>query len=174
MDTGKPGPARGAGGVLMAAAREYPDAPRAAVGAVVLDEDNVLLVRRGHPPGQGKWSVPGGLLDLGERLEDAVVREVEEESGLRVQVLGLCGVLDRIVPGDRVDERGDAVVRYHWVIIDYVAAVVGGVLQAGSDAAEARWVPLAELDRYETTDGLTAMIKRAVSLRQTFARHAKG
>ena len=73
----------------MPPAREYPDAPRAAVGAVVLDEDRVLLVRRGQPPGLGKWSLPGGLLDLGERLEDAVVREVEEESGLRVQVLGL-------------------------------------------------------------------------------------
>jgi ADP-ribose pyrophosphatase YjhB (NUDIX family) len=158
----------------MAVAREYPDAPRAAVGAVVLDEDNVLLVRRGQPPGLGKWSVPGGLLDLGERLEDGVVREVEEESGLRVQVLGLCGVLDRIIPGDRADERGEPVIRYHWVIVDYVAAVVGGTLRAGSDAAEARWVPLADLDRYDMTEGLVAMIKRAVGLRQTFARHAKG
>ena len=103
-----------------------------------------------------------------------MVREVEEESGLRVQVLGLCGVIDRIIPGEHADERGGAAVRYHWVIVDYVAAVVGGELRAGSDAADARWVPLAELDRYETTDGLAAMIKRAVSLRQTFARHAKG
>jgi ADP-ribose pyrophosphatase YjhB (NUDIX family) len=158
----------------MPVAREYPDAPRAAVGAIVLDADNVLLVRRGQPPGLGKWSVPGGLLDLGERLEDAVVREVEEESGLRVQVLGLCGVLDRIIPGDRTDDRGDPIVRYHWVIVDYVATVVGGALCAGSDAAEARWVPLAELDRYDMTEGLVQMIKRAVGLRQTFARHAKG
>ena len=87
----------------MPPAREYPDAPRAAVGAVVLDEDRVLLVRRGQPPGLGKWSLPGGLLDLGERLEDAVVREVEEESGLRVQVLGLCGVIDRVIPGEHAD-----------------------------------------------------------------------
>jgi ADP-ribose pyrophosphatase YjhB (NUDIX family) len=158
----------------MPVAREYPDAPRAAVGAVVLDGDSVLLVRRGQPPGLGKWSVPGGLLDLGERLEDAVVREVEEESGLRVQVLGLCGVLDRIIPGDRAGDRGGPAVRYHWVIVDYVATVVGGTLCAGSDAAEVRWVPLAELDRYDMTEGLVAMIKRAVGLRQTFARHAKG
>ena len=158
----------------MPVAREYPDAPRAAVGAIVLDEDNVLLVRRGQPPGLGKWSVPGGVLDLGERLEDGVVREVEEESGLRVQVLGLCGVLDRIIPGARPDEESAPVIRYHWVIVDYVAAVVGGTLRAGSDAAEARWVPLAEMDRYDMTEGLVAMIKRAVGLRQTFARHAKG
>lgn len=154
----------------MPPAREYPDAPRAAVGAVVLDEDRVLLVRRGQPPGLGKWSLPGGLLDLGERLEDAVVREVEEESGLRVNVQGLCGVVDRIVAG----EPGAPAVRYHWVIVDYVAAVVGGELRAGSDAAEARFVPLTELDRYEMTDGLVPMIQRAVSLRQTFARHANG
>ena len=157
----------------MPPAREYPDAPRAAVGAVVLDEDRVLLVRRGQPPGQGKWSLPGGLVDLGERHEDAVVREVEEESGLRVQVLGLCGVIDRVIPGEHADAGGPAV-RYHWVIVDYVAAVVGGELRAGSDAADARFVPLTELDRYETTDGLAAMIQRAVSLRQTFAQHAKG
>ena len=113
----------------MPPAREYPDAPRAAVGAVVLDEDRVLLVRRGQPPGQGKWSLPGGLIDLGERLEDAVVREVEEESGLRVQVLGLCGVIDRVIPGEHADSGGPAV-RYHWVIVDYVAAGLGRELRA--------------------------------------------
>jgi ADP-ribose pyrophosphatase YjhB (NUDIX family) len=153
--------------------REYPDAPRVGVGAVVLDGDRVLLVQRGRAPSQGKWSVPGGLLDLGERLEDAVVREVEEECGLRVQVLGLCGVLDRIVHGDEPDADGRGLVRYHWVIIDYVAAVVGGTLQAGSDAAQARWVPLADLDRYDTTAGLASMIQRAVSLRDAFIQHAK-
>ncbi len=156
----------------MPPAREYPDAPRVGVGAVVLDEDRVLLVRRGRPPSEGKWSLPGGLLDLGERLEEAVVREVEEECNLRVRVLGLCGVIDRIVPGE--PRGGDAPpVRYHWVIVDYVAAVTGGELKAGSDAAEARWVPVRDLRDYETTDGLAAMIHRAVSLQQTFARHAK-
>jgi ADP-ribose pyrophosphatase YjhB (NUDIX family) len=153
--------------------REYPDAPRVGVGAVVLDDDRVLLVQRGRAPSQGKWSLPGGLLDLGERLEDAVVREVEEESGLRVKVLGLCGVLDRIVSADEPESNGRGPIRYHWVIIDYVAAVVGGTLQAGSDAAEARWVPLGELDRYDTTVGLAAMIHRAVSLRHAAIQHAK-
>ena len=145
--------------------REYPDAPRAGVGAVVLEGDRVVLVRRGAPPSQGKWSIPGGLVDLGERLEEAVIREVEEECGLRVRLLGLCGVLDRIVLAERPGRAAAATVRYHYVLIDYVAVPTGGDLRAGSDAAEAHWVPIAELARYETTDALAAMIHRAVRLR---------
>jgi len=151
------------------AAREYPDAPRVGVGAVVLDGERVLLVRRGGPPSTGKWSVPGGLIHLGERIEDAVVREVEEESGLRVRLLGLCGVLDRIVPGEP-SAAPEPPVRYHYVLIDYVATPVSGALRAGSDAAEACWVPLADLPQYETTDTLAAMIQRAVKLRDVRAQ----
>jgi 8-oxo-dGTP diphosphatase len=147
------------------AAREFPDAPRAGVGAVVLDGDRVLLVRRGRAPSAGKWSLPGGLIELGERIEEAVAREVEEESGLRVRVGPVCGVIDRLVV-EPAPAGGAARVRYHWVIIDYVAEVVDGDLRAGSDAAEVRWVPLAEIDRYETTDGLADMIQRAVRVRQ--------
>lgn len=152
--------------------REFPDAPRVGVGAVVLDGGRVLLVQRGRPPGQGKWSLPGGLLDLGERLEDAVIREVEEECGLRVQILGLCGVIDRVVPGDGADGRG--LVRYHWVIVDYVATAVGGTLRAGSDAAQARWVAIDELHTYDTTVGLAPMIMRAVGLREALSQQARG
>jgi ADP-ribose pyrophosphatase YjhB (NUDIX family) len=140
--------------------REFPDAPRVGVGAVVLDGDRVLLVRRGAPPSAGKWSIPGGLVELGERLEEAARREVEEESGLRVRLLGLCGVIDRVVR-----DNGDDPVRYHWVIVDYAAVVEGGTLQAGSDAAEARWVPLSEVDRWETTVGVVDMIERARKVR---------
>jgi 8-oxo-dGTP diphosphatase len=149
----------------MSISREYPDAPRAAVGAVVLDGDQVLLVRRGEPPSQGRWSIPGGLIHVGERIEDAVLREVQEECGLRVQLLGLCGVIDRIIPGEPLGAADPARVRYHYIIIDYVATPTGGSLQAGSDAAEARWVPITDLSRYETTDALGAMIQRAVKLR---------
>lgn len=149
--------------MIPAPTREFPDAPRVGVGAVVLDGDRVLLVRRGQAPSQGKWSIPGGLVDLGERLEDAVLREVKEECGLLVRLVGLCGVIDRVTLGDRAD-GGPAPVRYHYVIIDYAAVAVAGEICAGSDAAEARWVPLADLPRYETTDGLAAMIARAVSL----------
>jgi ADP-ribose pyrophosphatase YjhB (NUDIX family) len=125
----------------------YPDAlPPSAPSS---STRTALLVRRGQAPGLGKWSLPGGLLDLGERLEDAVVREVEEESGLRVQVLGLCGVIDRVIPGEHADSWGPAV-RYHWVIVDYVAAVVGGVLRQRRRGGLIR---PCELDRHETTDG---------------------
>lgn len=139
---------------MAAATREFPDAPRVGVGAVILDGERVLLARRGRPPGQGKWSIPGGLVDLGERIEDALVREVEEESGLRVRLLGLCGVIDRVI-------REQDVVRYHYVIIDYVAESVAGRLQAGSDVAEVRWVDVNDLGQYDTTDGLADMVHRA-------------
>jgi 8-oxo-dGTP diphosphatase len=136
------------------ATREFPDAPRVGVGAVILDGERVLLARRGRAPSLGKWSIPGGLVQLGERLEDALAREIEEESGLRVRVLGVCGVIDRVV---REQDR----IRYHYVIIDYAAEPVSGQLQAGSDAAEVRWVTMNDLGQYDTTDGLADMVRRA-------------
>ncbi|HZV97232.1 MAG TPA: NUDIX hydrolase [Candidatus Nitrosocosmicus sp.] len=155
------------------APREYPDAPRVGVGAVVLDGDRVLLVQRGQPPSQGKWSLPGGLVHLGERLEDAVRREVTEECGLSVRVLDVCGVIDRIVRDSTPGVTGSAPrVRYHWVIVDYVAEPAGGVLRAGSDAADARWLPVADVARYDTTDGLADMIHRAVAIRATSERRS--
>jgi len=152
---------------MAAAAREFPDAPRVGVGAVVLDGERVLLARRGRPPSQGKWSIPGGLVHLGERIEDALVREIEEESGLHVRVLGLCGVIDRVV------REGDAV-RYHYVIIDYIAECVGGLLEAGSDAAEVRWVAVGDLGQYDTTEGLTDMVQRALAIQRAMSSQPGG
>jgi ADP-ribose pyrophosphatase YjhB (NUDIX family) len=159
----------------MTFAREYPDAPRVGVGAVILDGDRVLLVKRGQPPSQGKWSIPGGLIDLGERIEDAVRREVLEECGVRVRLLGICGVIERVrlAPDDGLQpglqpgpEPGGepARVHYHYVIIDFAAAIEAGAPRAGSDAAEVRWVPVPELERYDTTDGLADMVHRAARL----------
>jgi 8-oxo-dGTP diphosphatase len=142
--------------------REYPDAPRVGVGAVVLKDGRVLLVKRGHPPAEGKWSLPGGLVHLGESTEAAAVREVAEECGLRVRLLGMAGVVERIVADP------DGRVRYHWVLIDYVAVAEDGDLRAGSDAAEARWVPIGEIGRYETTQGLAAMVQKAVHMKKFF------
>jgi 8-oxo-dGTP diphosphatase len=119
--------------------REYPLAPLVGVGAVVIREGRVLLVQRGHEPMKGCWSLPGGLLELGESLTDAVRREVKEETGLDVVVIGLIELLDRIY-------RDTGRVRYHYVVADYLCQVTGGVLQAASDAAAARW-----LDRKEWT-----------------------
>jgi 8-oxo-dGTP diphosphatase len=147
----------------MTFAREYPDAPRVGVGAVILDGDRVLLAKRGQAPSLGKWSIPGGLVHLGERIEDAVRREVREECGVEVRLLGLCGVIDRVrlAPEDGADPPR---VHYHYVIIDYAAVIEAGEPRAGSDAAEVRWVPIAELHRYDTTDGLADMVRRAVSV----------
>ncbi len=152
---------------MTGAPREFPDAPRVGVGAVILDGTRVLLARRGRAPSAGKWSIPGGLVDVGERLEDALLREIEEESGLRVRLLGLCGVIDRVV-------REQDAVRYHYVIIDYAAEPVGGRLQAGSDAAEVRWVELDELDRYDTTEGLADMVHRARAVQSAQSSQSGG
>ena len=139
--------------------REYPDLPRVGVGAVILDGDRVLLIQRGGVTLPGKWSLPGGLVELGETTREAVCREIGEECGLEIELVDVCGVLDRVVH----DERGR--VRYHWVLVDFLAVARGGTLCAGDDAADARWVRLDEVGQYDTTDGLLDMIERAVALR---------
>jgi ADP-ribose pyrophosphatase YjhB (NUDIX family) len=140
--------------------REYPDYPRVGVGAVVLSRGRVLLVRRGKPPAEGRWSLPGGLVHLGETTLDAARREVEEECGVKVRVAGLAGVLDRVT------RDADGRVRYHWVLVDYLAfpETDDATLTAGDDAAEARWVPIDEVERMHTTEGLIDMIRRAAAL----------
>ena len=138
--------------------REYPHQPRVGVGAVALDQGRVLLVKRGKQPAQGKWSLPGGLVELGETTTEAVQREVDEECGITIRVAGVAGVLDRVVHDD------DGRVRYHWVLVDYLAFPEGGEIVAGSDAAEVRWVELDEVERLDTTQGLIDMIRRAQAL----------
>jgi 8-oxo-dGTP diphosphatase len=122
--------------------REYPNAPVVAVGAVVVHQGRALLVRRGRAPAKGAWVIPGGGVELGERVEDAVLREVHEECGIAIALGSFACVVNRI---DR-DENGR--VRYQYVIIDYFARYQSGDLAAGSDAADARWVPLSELPDY--------------------------
>jgi 8-oxo-dGTP diphosphatase len=139
--------------------REYPDYPRVGVGAIVLHEGRVLLVKRGRAPGLGLWSIPGGLVDLGESTVDAARREVEEETRLKVRIAGLVGVLDRITR----DAEGR--VRYHWVLVGYLAVPESiDTLTAGSDAAEVRWVTIDEVERLPITEGLVDMIQRAAAL----------
>jgi 8-oxo-dGTP diphosphatase len=117
--------------------REFPEAPLVGVGAVIVDDGRVLLVRRGTEPMLGKWTLPGGMLEVGESLTAGVVREVREETGLTVETVELVELLDRI---HRDGER----VRYHYVIADYLCRVVGGELNAASDADAVRWVERAE------------------------------
>jgi 8-oxo-dGTP diphosphatase len=133
--------------------REFPSTPLVAVGAVIVHERKVLLVRRGTEPLLGQWSLPGGLVELGEPLADAVIREVSEETGLVVEPLSLIELLDRI---HKQEDR----IRYHYVIADYLCRVVGGNLLAASDASEVRWVERAEWNSHGvlSLDPLTARI----------------
>jgi ADP-ribose pyrophosphatase YjhB (NUDIX family) len=133
--------------------REFPLAPLVGVGAVVVDRGRVLLVQRGTEPARGQWSLPGGLVEVGESLTAAVAREVQEETGLVVEPVELIELLDRIYrEGDRV--------RYHYVIADYLCRVTGGELRAGSDAAQARWVEREEWNSQAGLDtGLASGLK---------------
>jgi ADP-ribose pyrophosphatase YjhB (NUDIX family) len=126
--------------------REYPEVPIVGVGAIVRDGERVLLVRRNKQPARGLWTFPGGAVELGEPVEVAVRREVREETGLEIEVERVALVIDRI----ERDEEG--LVRYHYVIVDYLARPAGGSLAAGDDADGALWATLADLDRLEMTE----------------------
>lgn len=136
--------------------REFPQTPLMGIGAVVVREGKVLLVRRGNEPLKGHWSLPGGMLELGESLMEGVTREVREETGLAIEPLELVELLDRI---HRDGER----VRYHYVIADYLCRVQGGELRAGSDADEVRWVERTEWnsDSALVIDPVTARVIEA-------------
>ena len=140
--------------------RSYPSQPVAGVGAIVLQQDDVLLVRRGTEPQKGLWSLPGGALELGESLHQGVRREVSEETGLEVRVLQFAGAFERITTDD------SGAVQYHYVLLDYLCEPVGGALTAGDDAAEAAWVGRAELSECSLTPGLQAVIEKAFVLRE--------
>ena len=138
--------------------RKYPDRPIVAVGAVIVDRDRVLMVRRGQEPLKGEWSLPGGAVELGETLEAAVAREVREETSLDVVVGPVLEVLDSI----RRDANGRA--EYHYVIVDYACRVRAGTPAEpvrGTDAADVRWVPLGDLERYRVTTTAIAVIRKA-------------
>jgi 8-oxo-dGTP diphosphatase len=113
--------------------REYPESPLVGVGAVIVQDQRVLLIRRGQAPLLGEWSLPGGVLECGETLREAVVREAREETGLVVETDEMLGVYERVIRGD------DGRVRYHYVLIDFLCRPAGGELEAASDAADVRW-----------------------------------
>jgi 8-oxo-dGTP diphosphatase len=137
--------------------REFPEAPIIGVGAVVIDATKVLLVRRGQEPLKGEWSLPGGALELGETLQQGVVREVLEETGLIVVPGGIIEILDRIIQ-DEASQR----VRYHYVLIDFVCQVTGGTLCSASDAEDVRWVEHGQLRTgYQLAPATLAVIDKA-------------
>ena len=132
--------------------RQYPPHPLVGVGALIFDADQVLLVERGKPPLQGYWSLPGGLVEAGERLEDAVVREVQEETGLAVTAGRMATVFERIMP----DTAGQC--EYHYVLVDFYCSVTGGHLEAGDDSKSARWFRFTELPGLLLTEGTLDVI----------------
>jgi 8-oxo-dGTP diphosphatase len=133
--------------------REYPDAPLVGVGAIIIEQDRVLLVKRGNPPLAGKWSIPGGVLEMGETLRQAAVREALEETGLTVETGELLGVYDRILRD--ADER----TRYHYVLIDFLCRRIAGEPQAAGDAAEARWFARGEVGQLPLAEDTADVIQ---------------
>jgi 8-oxo-dGTP diphosphatase len=146
--------------------REYPEAPIVGVGAVVIDGTKVLLVRRGQEPLKGEWSLPGGALELGETLQQGVVREVLEETGLMVVPGGVIEILDRIIQDESSgQDKASGRVRYHYVLIDFVCHVTGGVLGPATDAEEVRWVERDQLQNgYRLAPVTVAVIEKAFRL----------
>lgn len=138
--------------------RVYPARPIVGVGGVIVARDHVVLIKRRYEPLAGRWSIPGGTLEVGEPLEVGVARELYEETGLIVRVGPVVEVFDRILR----DEEGR--VKYHFVLVDYLCLPVGGTLQAGDDVSEAAWVPLDALEPYELTDKATQVIRRALAM----------
>lgn len=118
--------------------RDYPERPIVAVGALVWRDNKILLVRRGNPPRQGEWSLPGGAQDLGETVFEAARREVREEAGIDIRVSGLVDVIDFM------DRDGEGGIRYHYTLIDVLADYVSGDVTPGCDADDAAWFPLEE------------------------------
>ncbi len=136
--------------------REYPSAPLASVGAVVVKDDKILLVLRGQEPSRCKWSIPGGVVELGETIHEAARREVLEECGLEVQVGDVVDVVDAIV----YDGKGE--IRYHYILIDLLTTYVGGELKVSSDIEDARWVSQEELRRLDLTKAALSVIRKAL------------
>jgi ADP-ribose pyrophosphatase YjhB (NUDIX family) len=142
---------------MAALSRDYPDRPIVGVGAVIIDGARAVVVRRASEPLAGAWSIPGGVLELGETLRDGVAREALEETGLAVEVRDVLGVFDRILP----DREGRT--QFHYVLIDFLCVRLSGELRAASDASEVRWLTAAELDTFPLSDGAASVIRKGLA-----------
>src|SRR3954453_21440998 len=136
--------------------REFPDIPLVGVGTVIIENNRVLLGKRGHAPLLGEWSIPGGVLEVGEMLRDAAVREAREETGLAVETGELLGVFDRVL---REGER----IRYHYVLIDFLCRRISGEPCCGTDADEVRWFSLEELEPLKLAPDTFEVIRKGFS-----------
>lgn len=134
--------------------RLYPNHPMVGAAAVIINEGKILLEKRKKEPGKGKWSIPGGLVELGESLEQTVIREVKEETSLEVEKPELIDVVDSI----SADENGR--IKYHFVMVDYFVKLKGGKLKAADDAAELRWVTLNEVENYDLSERFREFLRK--------------
>ena len=137
--------------------REYPDRPIVGVGGVVVEGEKVLIVKRAHEPRKGEWSLPGGIVELGETLVDALKRELREETGLEVDVGEVVEVFDRV-------QRRDGRIQYHFVIVDYLCRPTGGTLRAADDAEDVAWVADDEIERYGVNEFAARVIRRGLDM----------
>jgi ADP-ribose pyrophosphatase len=133
--------------------RQYPKHPIVGVGVLICKEDRYLLIKRAAEPDAGLWSIPGGLVEVGERIEEAALREAEEETGLKVELIERIGVVDKIIK----DLTGE--LKYHFIIIDYLAKAISGTLKAMDDALDAIWVEKKEFKNYSLTPSLVELLE---------------
>ena len=150
----------------MSDTRRYPKRPVLGVGALIFNRGKILLVERGKEPLKGYWSLPGGVLETGETLEQGVIREVREETGLEVKPLKVLEIFERII----LDAHGAP--EYHYVLIDYICRVTGGTLQAADDASRAAWVPRRLLSTYQITTGTLPVIEKGFRERRRSSHRA--
>ena len=149
----------------MASSREYPERPVMGVGGVIVDRGRTVLIRRGTEPLLGQWSIPGGTIELGETIEEAVRRELREETGLEVRVLELIELFDRIyVENGATSPQDKKRPRYHYVIADYLCELVGGEPRAGSDVTDLAFSREDELGKFHLTEKATSVLKKAFAM----------
>lgn len=138
--------------------RDYPDHPLLGVGAIIVYNEQVLVVRRANPPLQGEWSIPGGLVETGETTREAITREIREETGLTIEPVELVEVFERIL------RDANSRVRYHFVVIDYLCRIVSGNVRSGSDVSEIRWARLEDLQILGITPETCEVIHKALNV----------
>ena len=136
--------------------REYPTQPIVGVGALIMHQGKLLLVKRGVEPGRGKWSIPGGAVELGERVRDAVFREAKEESGLDIEIM-VARPLD-VVDNILADEKGR--LRFHYILLQFLARPKSGTLKPAGDVLDARWVSLKDVEKYDLTKSFRLFFKK--------------
>ncbi len=142
--------------------RRYPRYPLLGVGALIFERDRILMAQRGKPPLMGQWSLPGGLVETGESLAEAVRREVREETGLEIEPLGVLEIFERIM------RNAEGTAEYHYVLIDYICRVAGGALAAGDDACGVEWVRRRDLAALDITEGTLGVIEKGFRNRRKY------